>query len=127
MNMGVAATSTTTTIFVAVLQMFTIPAAFIADSYIKRFYIILMFAPIEILQLSCSGALVTVTLLCLTLAALPDAGHKHVSSRPHPPSTASEPALPPASLCHQSGSAGSGLHAYASHHLGFDEERIGEI
>lgn len=52
MNMGVAAASTTTTIFVAVLQMFTIPAAFITDSYIKRFYIVLMFAPIEILVLT---------------------------------------------------------------------------
>nr|CAB3491473.1 unnamed protein product [Digitaria exilis] len=51
MNMGVAAASTTTTIFVAVLQMFTIPAAFIADSYIKRFYTVLIFAPIEILVL----------------------------------------------------------------------------
>ncbi|KAF8701501.1 hypothetical protein HU200_033525 [Digitaria exilis] len=49
MNMGVAAASTTTTIFVAVLQMFTIPAAFIADSYIKRLYTVLIFAPIEIL------------------------------------------------------------------------------
>nr|CAB3489727.1 unnamed protein product [Digitaria exilis] len=51
MNMGVAAASTTTTIFVAVLQMFTIPAAFIADSYIKRLYTVLIFAPIEILVL----------------------------------------------------------------------------
>ncbi|CAO2148701.1 unnamed protein product [Urochloa humidicola] len=49
MNMGVAAASTATTIFVAVLQMFTIPAAFIADSYIKRFYTVLIFAPFEIL------------------------------------------------------------------------------
>ncbi|KAG0529603.1 hypothetical protein BDA96_05G112200 [Sorghum bicolor] len=49
MNMGVAAASTTSTMFVAVMQMFSIPAAFVADSYIRRFYTVLIFAPIEIL------------------------------------------------------------------------------
>jgi hypothetical protein len=49
MNMGVAAASTTSTMFLAVMQMFSIPAAFVADSYIRRFYTVLIFAPIEIL------------------------------------------------------------------------------
>ncbi|XBH72646.1 hypothetical protein VPH35_099892 [Triticum aestivum] len=49
MNMGVAAAATTSTNFVAALQMFTIPAAFLADSYVKRFYTVLIFAPVEIL------------------------------------------------------------------------------
>ncbi|XP_044948769.1 protein NRT1/ PTR FAMILY 4.5-like [Hordeum vulgare subsp. vulgare] len=49
MNMGVAAAATTSTNFLAALQMFTIPAAFLADSYIKRFYTVLIFAPVEIL------------------------------------------------------------------------------
>uniref|UniRef100_A0A0E0MEP6 Major facilitator superfamily (MFS) profile domain-containing protein n=1 Tax=Oryza punctata TaxID=4537 RepID=A0A0E0MEP6_ORYPU len=49
MNMGVAAASTTSTSFVAMMQVFTIPAAFLADSYLKRVYTVLFFAPIEIL------------------------------------------------------------------------------
>ncbi|KAL5204540.1 hypothetical protein ABZP36_009411 [Zizania latifolia] len=49
MNMGVAAAATTSTTFVAVLQVFTVPAAFLADSYLKRVYTVLMFAPIEIM------------------------------------------------------------------------------
>ncbi|KAM3278091.1 hypothetical protein ACQJBY_045765 [Aegilops geniculata] len=49
MNMGVAAAATTSTNFVAALQMFTVPAAFLADSYVKRFYTVLIFAPVEIL------------------------------------------------------------------------------
>jgi hypothetical protein len=34
--------------FFAALQMFSIPAAFLADSYIKRFYTVLIFGPVEI-------------------------------------------------------------------------------
>uniref|UniRef100_A0A0D3HKK9 Major facilitator superfamily (MFS) profile domain-containing protein n=1 Tax=Oryza barthii TaxID=65489 RepID=A0A0D3HKK9_9ORYZ len=49
MNMGVAAASTTSASFVAMMQVFTIPAAFLADSYLKRVYTVLFFAPIEIL------------------------------------------------------------------------------
>uniref|UniRef100_A0A0D9XR70 Major facilitator superfamily (MFS) profile domain-containing protein n=1 Tax=Leersia perrieri TaxID=77586 RepID=A0A0D9XR70_9ORYZ len=49
MNMGVAAASTTSTSFVAMMQVFTIPAAFLADSYLKRVYTVLFFAPIQIL------------------------------------------------------------------------------
>uniref|UniRef100_A0A0E0F4Q8 Major facilitator superfamily (MFS) profile domain-containing protein n=1 Tax=Oryza meridionalis TaxID=40149 RepID=A0A0E0F4Q8_9ORYZ len=49
MNMGVAAASTTSASFVAMMQVFTIPAAFLADSYLKRVYTVLLFAPIEIL------------------------------------------------------------------------------
>lgn len=49
MHMGVAEASTTASNFFAVLQMFSIPAAFLADSYIKRFYTVLIFGPIEIL------------------------------------------------------------------------------
>lgn len=47
--MGVAAASTTSSSFVAMMQVFTIPAAFLADSYLKRVYTVLFFAPIEIL------------------------------------------------------------------------------
>lgn len=54
MHMGVAEASTTASNFFAALQMFSIPAAFLADSYIKRFYTVLIFGPIEILVLSCS-------------------------------------------------------------------------
>ncbi|KAK1646159.1 hypothetical protein QYE76_063964 [Lolium multiflorum] len=49
MHMGVAEASTTASNFFASLQMFSIPAAFLADSYIKRFYTVLIFVPIEIL------------------------------------------------------------------------------
>ncbi|XP_040385058.1 protein NRT1/ PTR FAMILY 4.5-like [Oryza brachyantha] len=49
MNMGVAQASTTSTGFVAMMQVFTIPAAFLADSYLKRLYTILFFAPVQIL------------------------------------------------------------------------------
>uniref|UniRef100_A0A453BPH6 Peptide transporter PTR2 n=1 Tax=Aegilops tauschii subsp. strangulata TaxID=200361 RepID=A0A453BPH6_AEGTS len=51
MHMGVAEASTTASNFFAALQMFSIPAAFLADSYIKRFYTVLIFGPIEILVL----------------------------------------------------------------------------
>ncbi|KAL6662159.1 hypothetical protein ACP70R_000018 [Stipagrostis hirtigluma subsp. patula] len=49
MHMDVAKASTMASNFFAALQMFSIPAAFLADSYIKRFYTVLIFAPIEIL------------------------------------------------------------------------------
>ncbi|KAF0896845.1 hypothetical protein E2562_029357 [Oryza meyeriana var. granulata] len=49
MNMDVAAASTTSTSFLAMMQVFTIPAAFLADSYLKCVYTVLFFAPIEIL------------------------------------------------------------------------------
>jgi peptide/histidine transporter 3/4 len=49
MHMDVARASTMASNFFAALQMFSIPAAFLADSYIKRFYTILIFGPIEIL------------------------------------------------------------------------------
>jgi hypothetical protein len=49
MHMGVAEASTMASNFFASLQMFSIPAAFLADSYIKRFYTLLIFVPIEIL------------------------------------------------------------------------------
>uniref|UniRef100_A0ACD5X4V0 Uncharacterized protein n=1 Tax=Avena sativa TaxID=4498 RepID=A0ACD5X4V0_AVESA len=49
MHMEVAEASTTASNFFAALQMFSIPAAFLADSYIKRFYTVLIFGPIEIL------------------------------------------------------------------------------
>jgi hypothetical protein len=49
MHMGVAEASTTASNFFAALQMFSIPAAFLADSYIKRVYTVLIFGPIEIL------------------------------------------------------------------------------
>ncbi|VAH31073.1 unnamed protein product [Triticum turgidum subsp. durum] len=52
MHMGVAEASTTASNFFAALQMFSIPAAFLADSYIKRFYTVLIFGPIEILVAS---------------------------------------------------------------------------
>ncbi|KAF0896843.1 hypothetical protein E2562_029355 [Oryza meyeriana var. granulata] len=48
MHMGVGEASTTASNFFAALQMFSIPAAFLADSYIKRFYAVLLFGPIEI-------------------------------------------------------------------------------
>uniref|UniRef100_A0A0E0MEQ0 Uncharacterized protein n=1 Tax=Oryza punctata TaxID=4537 RepID=A0A0E0MEQ0_ORYPU len=48
-HMGVAEASTTATNFFAALQVFSIPAALLADSYINRFYTILLFAPIEII------------------------------------------------------------------------------
>uniref|UniRef100_A0A0D9XR71 Major facilitator superfamily (MFS) profile domain-containing protein n=1 Tax=Leersia perrieri TaxID=77586 RepID=A0A0D9XR71_9ORYZ len=49
MHMGVAEASTTSSNYFAALQMFSIPAAFLADSYIRRFYAVLLFAPIEII------------------------------------------------------------------------------
>ncbi|KAL6660625.1 hypothetical protein ACP70R_001660 [Stipagrostis hirtigluma subsp. patula] len=49
MHMDVAKASTMASNFFAALQMFSIPAAFLADSYIKRFYTVLIFGPIEIL------------------------------------------------------------------------------
>lgn len=47
--MDVARATTMASNFFAALQMFSIPAAFLADSYIKRFYTVLIFGPIEIL------------------------------------------------------------------------------
>nr|AAX92915.1 hypothetical protein LOC_Os11g18030 [Oryza sativa Japonica Group] len=52
MHMGVAQASTTASNYFAALQMFSIPAAFLADSYLKRFYTVLLFAPIEIIWLA---------------------------------------------------------------------------
>ncbi|TVU25808.1 hypothetical protein EJB05_28318, partial [Eragrostis curvula] len=49
MHMDVARASTIASNFFAALQMFSIPAAFLADSYMKRFYTVLIFGPIEIL------------------------------------------------------------------------------
>ncbi|XP_066337039.1 protein NRT1/ PTR FAMILY 4.5-like [Miscanthus floridulus] len=49
MHMDVARASTMASNFFAALQMFSIPAAFLADSYVKRFYTVLIFGPIEIL------------------------------------------------------------------------------
>lgn len=49
MNMDVARASTIASNFFAALQMFSVPAAFIADSYVKRLYTVLIFTPIEIL------------------------------------------------------------------------------
>ncbi|KAG2561746.1 hypothetical protein PVAP13_8KG155300 [Panicum virgatum] len=49
MHMDVARASTMASNFFAALQMFSIPAAFLADSYIRRFYTVLIFGPIEIL------------------------------------------------------------------------------
>ncbi|XP_040384673.1 protein NRT1/ PTR FAMILY 4.6-like isoform X2 [Oryza brachyantha] len=49
MRMGVAEASTTSSNYFAALQMFSIPAAFLADSYLRRFYAVLLFTPIEIL------------------------------------------------------------------------------
>nr|CAB3491474.1 unnamed protein product [Digitaria exilis] len=54
MHMDVARASTMASNFFAALQMFSIPAAFLADSYIKRFYTVLIFGPIEILVLVAS-------------------------------------------------------------------------
>jgi len=51
MHMDVARASTMASNFFAALQMFSIPAAFLADSYVKRFYTVLIFGPIEILVL----------------------------------------------------------------------------
>lgn len=48
MHMDVARASTMASNFFAALQMFSIPAAFLADSYIKRFYTVLIFGPVEI-------------------------------------------------------------------------------
>jgi hypothetical protein len=51
MHMDVARASTMASNFFAALQMFSIPAAFLADSYVKRFYTVLIFGPITILVL----------------------------------------------------------------------------
>ncbi|GJM87688.1 hypothetical protein PR202_ga03666 [Eleusine coracana subsp. coracana] len=47
MHMGVADASTTATNFYGALCVFSFLGAFISDSYIKRFYTILIFAPVE--------------------------------------------------------------------------------
>uniref|UniRef100_A0A0E0MKV7 Major facilitator superfamily (MFS) profile domain-containing protein n=1 Tax=Oryza punctata TaxID=4537 RepID=A0A0E0MKV7_ORYPU len=49
MHMGIADASTTATNFYGAICVFSFLGAFISDSYIKRFYTILIFAPIEIL------------------------------------------------------------------------------
>lgn len=49
MHMGIADASTTATNFFGAICVFTFFGAFISDSYVKRFYTILIFAPIEIL------------------------------------------------------------------------------
>jgi solute carrier family 15 (peptide/histidine transporter), member 3/4 len=49
MHLDVARATTISNNFFAALQMFSIPAAFIADSYVKRLYTVLIFGPIEIL------------------------------------------------------------------------------
>ncbi|PAN16459.1 hypothetical protein PAHAL_3G062400 [Panicum hallii] len=49
MHMGIADASTTATNLYGAICVFTLFGAFISDSYIKRFYTILIFAPIEIL------------------------------------------------------------------------------
>ncbi|CAL4980683.1 unnamed protein product [Urochloa decumbens] len=49
MHMGIADASTTATNFYGAICIFTFFGAFISDSYIKRFYTILIFVPIEIL------------------------------------------------------------------------------
>lgn len=49
MHMGIADASTTATNFFGALCVFSFLGAFLSDSYIKRFYTILIFAPIEIL------------------------------------------------------------------------------
>lgn len=49
MHMGVAEATTTVTNLFAALQVFSIPAALLADSYVKRFYTVILLAPIEII------------------------------------------------------------------------------
>lgn len=49
MHMGVKDASTTSTNFFGAICFFSFLGAFISDSYIKRFYTILIFAPIEIM------------------------------------------------------------------------------
>lgn len=49
MHMGIADASTTATNFFGAICVFSFFGAFISDSYNKRFYTILIFAPIEIL------------------------------------------------------------------------------
>ncbi|KAL6642414.1 hypothetical protein ACP70R_020595 [Stipagrostis hirtigluma subsp. patula] len=49
MHMGIKDASTTSTNFFGAICFFSFLGAFISDSYIKRFYTILIFAPIEIM------------------------------------------------------------------------------
>jgi hypothetical protein len=49
MHMDVKDASTTSTNFFGAICFFSFLGAFISDSYVKRFYTILIFAPIEIL------------------------------------------------------------------------------
>ncbi|KAF8756322.1 hypothetical protein HU200_011098 [Digitaria exilis] len=49
MHMGVKDASTTSTNFFGAICFFSFLGAFVSDSYIKRFYTILVFAPIEIM------------------------------------------------------------------------------
>ncbi|RCV15875.1 hypothetical protein SETIT_3G093300v2 [Setaria italica] len=49
MHMGVKDASTTSTNFFGAICFFSFLGAFVSDSYIKRFYTILIFAPIEIM------------------------------------------------------------------------------
>ncbi|XP_040385311.1 protein NRT1/ PTR FAMILY 4.6-like, partial [Oryza brachyantha] len=49
MHMGIADASTTAANFYGAICVFSLLGAFVSDSYVKRFYTILIFAPIEIL------------------------------------------------------------------------------
>ncbi|KAL6905898.1 hypothetical protein ACP4OV_003499 [Aristida adscensionis] len=49
MHMGIKDASTTSTNFFGAICFFSFLGAFISDSYIKRFYTVLMFAPLEIM------------------------------------------------------------------------------
>ena len=49
MHMGVKDASTTSTNFFGAICFFSFLGAFVSDSYLKRFYTILIFAPIEIM------------------------------------------------------------------------------
>ncbi|WVZ89182.1 hypothetical protein U9M48_035615 [Paspalum notatum var. saurae] len=50
MHMGVKDASTTSTNFFGAICFFSFLGAFVSDSYVKRFYTILIFAPIEIMK-----------------------------------------------------------------------------
>ncbi|TVU51463.1 hypothetical protein EJB05_02895, partial [Eragrostis curvula] len=52
MHMGIKDASTTSTNFFGAICFFSFLGAFISDSYIKRFYTILIFAPIEIMAIN---------------------------------------------------------------------------
>jgi solute carrier family 15 (peptide/histidine transporter), member 3/4 len=66
MHMGIADASTTATNFFGALCVLSFLGAFISDSYIKRFYTILVFAPVQILASLYSTLFVSKLLLSLT-------------------------------------------------------------